>query len=39
MIERKSTKTWVKPGLSLLGKLADVANGQFPGPQGGATKS
>lgn len=39
MIEQKPAKVWVKPVLSLLGKLADVAGGQFAGPQGGGTKS
>lgn len=39
MSQQQPSKTWNKPELNRLGRLADVANGQFPGPQGGGAKS
>ena len=32
-------RDWIKPELTHLGKIRDVANQQFVGPQGGGTKS
>lgn len=33
------TKGWTKPQLERLGKIADVANAQGAGPQGGGAKT
>lgn len=32
-------RDWIKPELTRLGKIRDVANSQFAGPQGGGSKS
>jgi hypothetical protein len=36
---KSQAKTWSKPQLERLGKLADVANAQGAGPQGAGAKT
>lgn len=36
---KSQVKTWTKPELNRLGKLADVANAQGAGPQGSGAKT
>lgn len=36
---KSQIKTWTKPRLERLGKIADVANAQGAGPQGNSAKT
>lgn len=39
MSQQSKTVSWAKPELARMGKLADVAGPQVPGPQGAGAKS